>query len=222
MRKLLLVLLMVTVGMSAFADGFLGYWEYDDYPDYKEEVAVILKSMDNTPIGEITLEEMKKLNLDLSIPFQKIQYVKESKIASAVFPGAGQYMNGDPFGGTLFLVSNIAVITGTIIGAYYMLPNDLQFDNLDYLNDSSATINARWESHSFVDMLPSMGILAAGFVVDGIIRMLSASHAGKLAQGNIANGEIQFEPKLILPAFRSAEEYGFDQSGYGLGINMCF
>lgn len=224
MKKLLLVLLMVTVGMSAFADGFSGDGEYenDDFLVYKEEAAEILKSIDDSPIGGFTLEEMKKLNLELSIPFQKMKYVKESEMASAVFPGFGQYMNDDPLGGTLFIVSNIAVITGTIIGAYYSLPDELRFNRLDYLNDSFSTINERWDNQSFVDMLPSMSVIAAGFVVDGIIRLLSASHAGKLAQENIANGKIQFEPKLILPSLVSSEDYDFGQSGYGLGMSMCF
>ena len=118
-------------------------------------------------------------------------------------PGIGQYMNKDPLNGTLFLVSNIAVITGTLIGAYYLLPDELKFDNLDYFNDSYSTINESWENQSFVDMLPTIGVMAAGFMVDGVIRFFSASHAEKLAQKNIAEGKIQFEPKLILPAFDS-------------------
>ena len=137
-------------------------------------------------------------------------------------PGFGQYLNDDPMGGTLFLVSNIAVITGTIIGAYYLLPDDLKFDSLDYLNDSSFTINERWENHSFVDLLPTMGTIAAGFVVNGVIRYISAAHAGKLAQKNIAEGKIQFEPKLMLPSFGTFREQGFDQRGYGIGMSMCF
>jgi hypothetical protein len=224
MKKLLLLFLMVTVAASVFADGFLEGNKYgnDDYQVYREEAAVILKSMDNAPIGEFTLKEIKELNLELSIPFQKMQFVKESKAASAIIPGMGQYMNNDPLGGTLFLVSNIAVITGTIIGAYYLLPDELKFDSLDYFHDSYFTINERWENQSFADMLPSMGIIAAGFVVDGIIRFISATHAGNLAQKNIAEGKIQFEPKLILPSLNSFGDNDFNHEGYGLGMRMSY
>ena len=60
---------------------------------------------------------MKELNLELSIPFQKLQFVKKSKAASTFLPGIGQYMNNDPLGGTFFLLTDIAVTAGTIIGA---------------------------------------------------------------------------------------------------------
>ena len=224
MKKLLLLLSMIAVATSVFADEFIeirGY-EYADYLVYKEEAAEVLEAVDNTSIGEFTLNEMKELALDLSIPFQKMQYVKKSKIASFILPGVGQYLNDDPLGGTLFLVSDLAITTGTLIGAYYLLPDELKFDRLNYFRDSSAAINERWENQSFMDMLPTMGVVAAGIVVSGVIRLLSATHAGKLAQKNIAEGKIQFEPKLILPAFDSSEDHDFGQSGYGLGMSMCF
>lgn len=64
---------------------------------------------------------MKELALNLSIPFQKMQYVNKSKKASFILPGLGQYMNDDPLSGTLFLISDMAVTAGTLVGAYYLL-----------------------------------------------------------------------------------------------------
>ena len=224
MKKLLLLLSMIIVATSVFADEIIEIRGYEDadYLVYKEEAAEVLEAVDNTPIGEFTLNEIKELALDLSISFQKMQYVKKSKISSFILPGAGQYMNDDPLSGTLFLISDIAVTAGTLIGAYYLLPDELRFDRLNYFRDSSATINERWENQSFMDMLPSMGVIAGGIVVSGIVRLLSATHAGKLAQKNIAEGRIQFEPKLILPAFDSSEEYGSNQRGFGLGMGIGF
>jgi len=219
MKKLLLLFLMMPVVASVFADGLVeinGY-EHDDYRVYKEEAAVIFEAVDNTPIGEFTLNEMKEVAFDLSIPFQKMQFVKKSKIASAILPGLGQYMNNDPLGGTLFLISDIAVITGTLIGAYYLLPDELKFDSLDYFGDSRATIKERRENQSSDDLAPTMGVMAAGFVASGVVRLLSAAHAGKLAQKNINEGKIQFEPKLMLPAFDSSVGHGF---GFGMGIGF--
>ena len=224
MKKLLLLLSMIAVATSVFADEFIeirGY-EYADYLVYKEEAAEVLEAVDNTSIGEFTLNDMKELALDLSIPFQKMQYVKKSKIASFILPGVGQYMNDDPLGGTLFLVSDLAITAGTLIGAYSLLPDELKFDRLNYFRDSSAAINERWENQSFMDMLPTMGVVAAGIVVSGVIRLLSATHAGKLAQKNIAEGKIQFEPKLILPAFDSSEEFSSNRGGFGFGMGIGF
>ena len=94
MKKLLLLFLMMAVVAPVFADGLVESKEYanDDYRVYKEEAAAILEAVDNTPIGEFTLNEMKEIALDLSIPFQKMQFVKKSKAASAVLPGVGQYI----------------------------------------------------------------------------------------------------------------------------------
>ena len=66
------------------------------------------------------------------------------------------------------------------------------------------------------------GVIAIGIVVSGVVRLLSAAHAGKLAQKNIADGKIQFEPKLILPAFDSSEEHDPNQGGFGLGMGIGF
>ena len=224
MKKLLLLLSMTAVATSGFADDLVEIRGYEnaDYLVYKEEAAMILEAVDNTPVGEFTLSEMKELAIDLSIPFQKMQYVKKSKIASIILPGVGQYMNNDPLSGTLFLISDITLIAGTLIGAYYLLPDELRFDRLNYISDSRSTIRERWDNQSFEDMLPTMGVMAAGFVVSGVVRLLSASHAGKLAQKNIAEGEIQFEPKLILPAFDSSEEYSSNRGGFGFGMGIGF
>ena len=224
MKKLMLLFLLIAVATSVFADDFVeirGY-EYADYLVYKEEAAVILEAVDNNPIGEFTLNDLKEIALDLSISFQKMQYVNKSKKASFILPGTGQFMNDDPLGGTLFLISDMAVTAGILAGAYYLLPDELRFDKLNYINDSIATINARWENQSIMDMLPAMGVIAGGVVVSGIVRLLSAAHAGKLAQKNIADGKIQFEPKLIVPAFDYSVENGLNQGGFGLGMGIGF
>ncbi len=225
MKKPLLLLMMMIVGISVFADGFImdiNEYENDDYNTYIQEAAVILEGLDSRKIGEFTVDELKALSMDLSIPFQKIQYVRKSKIASAVFPGVGQYMNDDAIGGTLFMLSNIAVISGTLITAYFMLPDEVNFDNLDYENDSKAVIQTAWDNQSFNDLLPAMGVMAAGIVVNGVIRMISADHAGKLAQKNIAESKIKFEPKIMIPIFNSSYGDCSNQGGFGLGMGMRF
>jgi len=59
-------------------------------------------------------------------------------------------------------------------------------------------------------------------VVNCAVRFFSAAHAGKLAQKNIAEGKIQFEPKLMLPAFDSFGRHGFKPGCFGLGMRMGF
>jgi hypothetical protein len=81
---------------------------------------------------------------------------------------------------------------------YFLLPEDLQFKNLDYLNSSFAAVRDRWEAHSFVDLLPTVAVLAGGGLVKGVLGGLSAKHAGKIARRNIEQGRVTFEPNLFL------------------------
>jgi hypothetical protein len=63
-----------------------------------------------------------------------------------------------------------------------------------------------------VDLLPSLGVLAGGGLVQVILRGVSSNHAAKLAEERIAAGEITFEPKLsILPG-------GPGAMGFGMGM----
>ena len=73
MKKLLLLLSMTAIATSVFADELVEIRGYEnaDYLVYREEAAIVLEAVDNTPVGEFTLSKMKELALDLSIPFQK-------------------------------------------------------------------------------------------------------------------------------------------------------
>jgi len=90
------------------------------------------------------------------------------------------------------------VVAGTLIGSYYLLPDDLRFQQLDYFNTSWSDIRTRWEGHSFMDYLPSMGLMTGGWVLKAILGQISSSHAGRLARRNIDGGKKSFEPDLLL------------------------
>ena len=98
----------------------------------------------------------------------------------------------------LFLTTNLVVAAGTLIGAYFLLPADLQFDQLDYFYTAFDTIKETWKSHTLVEMLPAMGVMAGGWLVKGGLRLWSAKHAAKLAKENIESGKITFEPTLLM------------------------
>ena len=102
------------------------------------------------------------------------------------------------------------------------LPDELQFDKLNYITDSYITINDRWENQSIKDMLPTIGVLAGGLIVNSVVRYLSSTHAEKLAQKNIAEGNIKFEPKLILPVFGSSDGNGSHNGEFGFGMGIGF
>ena len=112
-------------------------------------------------------------------------------------PGMGQYMNHDTLGGTLFLIGDLAVFAGTLVGAYFLLPADLQFDRLNYLTTPFSTIKDRWLARNLEEALPVLGVLAGGALVKFGLGALSSSHAGSLAKKNVSEGKISFEPQLF-------------------------
>jgi len=176
-----------------------------------QEIAAALQDVASTQVGTLTIGDMVKIAERVSIAEQKIHYVRKVRMASMMLPGAGQFMTGDAVGGALFLAGDIVVVTGTLVGAYYLLPADLQFNSLNYFTSPFSTIRSTWESHSFVDLLPSMGLMAGGFILKVIIGHVSAAGAARGALRNIADGKVTFTPNL-----------GFMGHGFGMGMRMQF
>jgi len=163
-------------------------------------------------LGDFTVGEAQDLLGEISIAYQKAAYVSKSRAASFMLPGMGQFMNEDPGMGALFLSLDVLTGVGTLLGAYFLLPDELQFDQLNYFNDSFQNIENEWKSQSFMDLLPSLGVLAGGGLVQVILRGVAGSHAAKLAEQKIVAGEITFQPKLsILPM-------GPGAMGFGMGM----
>lgn len=178
----------------------------------EKQLEAVLAERENAVLGEFTVGEAQELLGEISIAYQKAAYVSKSRTASFILPGMGQFMNDDPGAGTLFLSLDVITGVGALLGMYYLLPDAVQFDQLNYFNDSFQTIENAWKSQSFMDLLPSLGVMAGGGLVQIILRSVSSNHAAKLAEERIAAGEITFEPKLsILPG-------GPGAMGFGMGM----
>jgi hypothetical protein len=149
-------------------------------------------------LGALSYGELRELAGRLSVATQKDRFVARSKAMSFMMPGSGQFLNKEYGTGAAFLAADLAVVAGTLIGAYYLLPADLRFQQLDYFNTPFNTIRDKWQGHTFMDYLPSLGMLAGGGVLKAILGQLSSRHAGKLARRNIEAGTITFEPDLLL------------------------
>ncbi len=145
-------------------------------------------------LGDLSGSELVSWADRLSVARQKDAWLASSMRSSMMFPGKGQFMNGDGLGGGLFTAAHLATIAGTLVGWYMVLPSDLKFDQLNYLTDSFSTIKTRWENRSFMDYLPSMGVMAGGMAVDMIWRIWSAHSALSLAKAGIDEGKVKFEP----------------------------
>ncbi len=164
--------------------------------DPQAELTAALQEISASQVGSLTVADLTKVAARLSIAQQKRAYVTRVSVASIFFPGAGQFMAGDTLGGVLFLTGDLAVMTGAVLGAYYLLPADLQFTSLDYYTGRITDIRTAWLDHSLKDYLPSFGVMAGGMLLKGILGHVSSRLAADQARRNIASGKVTFTPSF--------------------------
>jgi hypothetical protein len=202
----------VTLVLLALCAGAAFAQEAAPSPGLDQELGAALQDIASTQLGTLTVADMVKIAERISIAEQKVTYVRKVRMASFMFPGAGQFMTGDPLGGSLYLAGDLAIVTGTILGAYYLLPGDLRFSaSLNYFTSSYSQITNAWASHSFVDYLPSLGMMAGGFIVKAVLGHFSAVDAARRARTNIENGTVTFAPDL-----------DFGEHGFGMGMRFRY
>jgi hypothetical protein len=209
---LLVAAVSLFAGPNRHGPGMHGFGQ--DSELLQQELEAILAARGSETLGELTLEEIHDLMGQISVARQKAAFVERSKAMSFALPGLGQFVNKDPLSGSLFLTADLLVKAGTLVGAYFLLPEELQFGQLNYFTAPYSTIRDSWEAQSFVDLLPAMGVLAGGWLLEGGLRYFASKHAAALARRNVENGTVTFEPELFLmPAGPGA---------MGLGMNMRY
>jgi hypothetical protein len=169
-----------------------------------EAVAALAADRGSSELGSMKVSDVEKAVARLSVAMRQEAWVHGSAMASLALPGLGQFLNSDPLGGSLYLAGSVAVAAGTIAGAYFLLPGDVQ---TGWFTAPIGSLQAAFKSHSVVDYLPSIGVCAAGMVVDAVLRCVSASGAARLAERRLLDGSIYFEPMLIT-------------SGKGMGFGL--
>jgi hypothetical protein len=183
--------------------------EYD-YLD--EEVERLLQERGAQELGSLTLSELHDVANDLSISIQKTRFIEKSRSSSMIFPGLGQFQNGDTLNGVLFTTANMLTLSGAFLGGYFLLPENVQFDETNPFTDDISDVRRAWENNSFVDYLPALGGFLGGIALNVVVRILSANHAENLARKNIDNGNVEFEPDsqwaVNFLGFRRGRFYG--------------
>jgi len=217
MRTIVMIGLIGTIVVAAVAAQPGHHSEWHDGP-YREEAEAIMNEWEDRVPAQLTFGEVEELAGQLSIPAQKAAYVAKSQTASMIVPGTGQFMNDEPLAGALFLAGDLVLSAGTLVGVYFLMPEALRFDRIDYLNTPKSRIKDEWvrelEELSLLDSLPIAGVLAGGMILDAVLSGASARHAGMLARNRIASGAITFEPRpemIIMAGGR-----------LGLGMSMSY
>ncbi len=161
------------------------------------EIAAILDQSGQSQLGTMTVAELQRIAGQISIAIQKEEYVRRAGAASMMLPGLGQFRTGDSLNGSLFLAGDIVLFAGTLVGAYFLLPSNVQFASMDYLNTPLSSIRSTWESNTIIDYAPAIGVAAAGMAAQMLLRWISSRNAREDARQAVESGKVTFEPELV-------------------------
>ncbi|HUX39347.1 MAG TPA: hypothetical protein VMV44_15715 [Rectinemataceae bacterium] len=203
MRRSLLILAALLAGAAAFAQpmhagpsplgGMGGLFAADPLGLGLE---VVSAELGDRKLGDLDGPALAELGKKLRMAGLERAYIQHAAAMSFMMPGAGQIATGDVGTGAAYLVSHLAVVAGSLVGSYFLLPADLRFDRLDYLASPIASINTAWDSHSILEYLPSFGIMAAGMLVDMPLRFFSSRNAASDARAAIKAGKVDLEARF--------------------------
>ena len=177
----------------------------------EQEIEAAAAELSSAQVGTMTVDDLEKIAAHLAIAVQKERYVERIRNASFMLPGVGQFMAGDTLSGWLFVAWDLTVLAGTIVSAYFVLPANVQFGSLDYLNSPLSAIQTAWGSNSLLAYLPLAGVIAGGVIQETVLRYVSADNAARTARRNIADGKVTFQPTLEL-----------SDGNLGFGMRMQF
>lgn len=194
------------IALIAFSTCMLGFGEtikYRSHHDiefdyFMEELDRLLEEKGDKQIGSLTIGELNQVAEDLSVSIQKSLFIERSRRSSMLFPGLGQFRNGDTLNGVLFTTANLLTLSGAFLGAYFLLPEDVQFHETNPFTDNISDVRRAWGNHSFVEYLPSIGGFLTGMALNIVVRIISANHAENLARENIEKDKVEFEPYTFL------------------------
>ncbi len=167
-------------------------------PYLAAEIQQIGEEQGSQKIGDMDLRALMSLRDRLSVAAQKDDYVRRMGVHSFLLPGLGQIETGNVGAGIGFMAADLAVLAGSVVTAYYLLPADLRFDRLDYFRSDISTINSAWQGHTLTDYLPAAAVMLAGMTLDQTLRHWSAAVARRDAAGAIDSGAVTFTPKIGL------------------------
>lgn len=194
-----------------------GPWVGTD-PDRKElnsEITSILDQNAQTQLGTMTVADLEKLAGEISIAIQKDQYVRDAGRASMILPGTGQLRTGDTTGGALFLAGDVVLFAGTLLGAYFLLPSNVQLSSMSYLGAPLSSIRSTWGSNTLGDYIPSIAVVAGGMAAQMLLRWISSRNAEDGARRAITSGKVTFQPQLV-PLLGPLSSDG--KPGFGIGL----
>ncbi|MFQ5795489.1 MAG: hypothetical protein ACE5JP_10630 [Candidatus Bipolaricaulia bacterium] len=146
-------------------------------------------------LGELTLEDFEATRNRVNLLTTPIRRAGQS----ALFPGLGQFRNGEVGKGVLHAAVFLGVKGATLLFTWQNLPADLRntITAIDWVNTPVGvirdTLKTTFEAQSLADFQNSLVILAAGKVLTGVWRRFSSRDAARVAREQLG---IEFEFKF--------------------------
>lgn len=208
MRRIVIATIAIAIAAApAFAQsGGMGrHHGHDAHQWDKESLQYTIGAMEeffqanaDRPAGELTFSEYQQAAAELSIAQQKDEYLSEVRMRSFLMPGSGHFKVDREVRGLLFGATGLAMTAGTLVTAYYLLPDELKFDELNYITESFSEIETAWEAQSIETMWPAFATMAGGMLVKTVVRIAALYDAGKIAEEQIESGQKTFQPEPFL------------------------
>ena len=187
LRPAFALLLFLCIGLGANAQDSA---QAEDAAPAEQELQDRISQIGTETLGDLTLDELLELS-ELYARFEAEQrFLKSADFSTYFLSGLGHFMAGDTLGGIIFLVGDLGISAGTILGAHALLPVSLQVQNMNYFDTSYTEIETAWQSQNFKSMLPAIGVAALGAILQQVYRGIAANHARQQAERALRRGQI--------------------------------
>jgi len=185
---------LAAVGGACFALG-----AQDANVDENVDSKGILLSISEKKIADLTVADLEAIASAKSIERQKRHYVEGAAVGSFLIPGVGQFMTGDKVGGSLRLAGQLALVAGTMYGAWLLLPSEFRGSNLSRGERRDLVQNYK-DNGERNRLYASAAVMTGGFALSVIHSVWAATDAKKQATENINAGKVTFKPSLYIGA----------------------
>ena len=161
-------------------------------PAQQSDMNSWVESYRDTKLADLTVGDLKALADEQSVQMQKKHYVLSAGFASYLLPGVGQFKTGDPVGGSLHLLAQLAIVGGTAYGAYTLAPPEILVSGLTK-QARHDLIETLWSTNP-EKMAPAAAVMAGGMTLALINQIWASRDARAQAVDNIKEGKVTFEP----------------------------
>jgi len=154
-----------------------------------------VQAREDVKMSDLTVGDYKALAEAWSVERQEKMYVYGAAVSSFLIPGTGQFKVGDPLGGTVSLVGQLALVGATMYGSWALLPGDLQSTSLSH--EARRTLMKNYWQTDPAKVAPAAGVMAGGMALALLHSVWSSKDAKTKAQANLDSDKVTFEPTVF-------------------------